>query len=151
MTAPVVKTIEVSCDATTAFETFTQKMTEWWPLDAHSVSAMDGKAARSVTLEPTIGGRLTEIGHDGTEHHWGTVELFEPGTRLTLLWHIQTPVEDATKVDIKFLPQANGGTRVELTHSGWEVLGDRADQMRDGYNGGWVNVFEVKFAAACAA
>ena len=37
------------------------------------------------------------------------------------------------------------------TEHRWEALGDRADQMREGYNNGWVGVFDEAFAAACNA
>ena len=33
-------------------------------------------------------------------------------------------------------PEA-AGTRVTLTHRGWEQLGDRSEKMRAGYDSGW--------------
>ena len=52
-------------------------------------------------------------------------------------------------VDVQFEP-IDTGTRVTLTHSNWEVLGDTAQAMRDGYDQGWVHVFETCFGGACA-
>ena len=49
---------------------------------------------------------------------------------------------------ISFEPR-DGGTRVTLTHHGWDALGDDGQRMRDGYNAGWVHVFETCFANAC--
>jgi hypothetical protein len=50
---------------------------------------------------------------------------------------------------VRFLPEA-GGTRVELTHTGWEALGDLAADYRTGYESGWVGVLEL-FAGAATA
>jgi hypothetical protein len=43
----------------------------------------------------------------------------------------------------------NGGTRVELEHRGWEILGDKAQQVRAGYETGWVPVLD-RYVARCA-
>ena len=150
MTDPVVKTVEVPCSQERAFDIFTKDFSAWWPKDKHSVSAMGGQPARSVMMEPKEGGALTEIGHDGTEHSWGSVSAYDPHARLSLLWHIGTGVEQATLVDLSFETVA-GGTKVTLKHHGWEALGENADKMREGYNGGWVHVFETCFAGACKA
>ncbi|MEM1285417.1 MAG: SRPBCC family protein [Pseudomonadota bacterium] len=145
MTEPIIKTIEVPCPPSTAFDAFTRDIGTWWPKESHSVSAMDGNTARAVTMEPHVGGSLTETGHDGTIHHWGSVKVFKPGEHLQLAWHINAPESEASTVDVTFT-KTGRGTRVELKHHNWENLGDRADDMRDGYNKGWVNVFEVVYA-----
>jgi hypothetical protein len=67
-----------------------------------------------------------------------------------LNWHVMTPQSQATQVDIRFTGTP-GGTRVDLVHSGWEILGDTAQARRDGYSSGWVRVFETCYAKACAA
>lgn len=151
MPQPVVKTIDVPCPQDRAFDIFTRDINRWWPRDRHSVSAMDhGATAQAITLEPQVGGAITETGHDGTLHRWGTVTTFDPHDQLTLAWHINSPAEEATIVDIRFEPLSNG-TRVTLSHHGWEVLGARAEAMRDGYDNGWVSVFETAYAAQCKA
>lgn len=147
---PITKTIEVPCPPELAFTVFTKDITTWWPLGVNSVSAMDGKTAQAVKLELKEGGALTEIGHDGTNHHWGTVKVFKPGDHLQLAWHIGVPESQATMVDVRFIPTASG-TQVELTHSGWEVLAEKANDMRAGYDGGWVGVFEVAYKDALLA
>ncbi|MFK7791655.1 MAG: SRPBCC domain-containing protein, partial [Devosiaceae bacterium] len=134
----------------TAFDIFTRDITTWWPLGVNSVSAMDGRVAQAVKLELKEGGSLTEIGHDGTVHNWGSVKVFKPGDHLRLAWHINAPESDATTVDVRFTPTPTG-TQVELTHTGWEALGERAQDMRKGYDGGWVGVFEEAYAKAAQA
>jgi hypothetical protein len=47
---------------------------------------------------------------------------------------------------VTFTP-AEAGTRVELTHWGWEHLGDRAASVRESYNQGWVTVFEQGYGS----
>lgn len=147
MTAPIIKTIEVPCQPEMAFTVFTKDITTWWPLGVNSVSAMDGKVAQAVKLELKEGGALTEVGHDGTVHNWGTVKVFKPGDHLQLAWHIGVPESQATMVDVHFTPTATG-TQVELSHSGWEVLAEKATDMRTGYDNGWVGVFEVAYKEA---
>lgn len=150
MTEPIIKTIEVGCSKERAFGIFTEDFSAWWPKDKHSVSAMGGQPAKEVALEPKSGGAIWEVGHDGTKHNWGSVSAFDPHDRLSLLWHIGKPVEEATKVDVQFEEVASG-TKVTLTHHGWEAMGDDADRMREGYNAGWVHVFETCFGGACKA
>ena len=151
MTEPIVKTLEVPCDEARAFEIFANQVGTWWPLAKNTVSAMSGGVAQSVTIEPRVRGRIYEIGEDGKEHHWGNVTVFDPGSRLTLDWHINSPASEATEVDVVFTSIGENRTRVQLTYHRWEALGERADQMREGYNNGWVCVFDEAYAAACNA
>ena len=123
MPDPVIKTIDVPCDQRTAFRIFTEDMDRWWPKDRHSVSGMEGRTAQAVRMEPRAGGAITEIGHDGTRHSWGSVRVWEPFARLSLAWHINRPAAQATRVDVDFAPLASG-TRVTLRHHGWEAYGD---------------------------
>lgn len=150
MLPPVIKTIDVACSPQKAFDVFTRDIGKWWPRDRNSVSAMDGHVARSVTLGLHEGGEIIEIGYDGTRHRWGTVKVFEPGERLTLAWHINLPETQATTVEVTFSGNETG-TRVELSHWGWEAFGDRADAMRQGYESGWVSVFEQAYRGAIPA
>lgn len=150
MVEPVRRTIEVGCDPATAFEIFTARMSAWWPLERNTVSAMSGDAARSVALEPRVGGKVYEIKADGAREDWAVVRTFEPGKRLVLAWHVMAPESEATEVEVRFVPSGDG-TRVELEHRGFEILGSDAEARRDSYDGGWVHVFEERFAEACAS
>ncbi|MFT7060531.1 MAG: hypothetical protein ACJASV_003053 [Pseudorhodobacter sp.] len=146
MIEPVLKVLEVPCSPDAAFRVFTENFSAWWPKDKHSVSAMGGASAQSVMLEPHEGGAVAEIAADGTRHSWGTVKTFDPPATLTLLWHIGRPATDATLMDTTF--EANA--KVTLKHHDWGKLGEAATAMREGYNNGWVHVFEACFAKACA-
>lgn len=148
MVEPIRKSIEVSCDPATAFAIFTDRIASWWPLDRHSVSAMRGGVARSIVLEPRLGGQIYEITAEGGREDWARVTAFEPGRRLGLAWHVMAPESQATQVEILFSPGGKG-TRVELTHRGWESIGADAAARRGSYENGWVHVFERCFAQAC--
>ncbi len=149
MLKPVIKQIEVNCSQEDAFNLFVKETTSWWPLDKNSVSAMSGEVAQSVMIEPKMGGKITEIGHDGTEYLWGSVTEYDPHALLQLAWHIGLPADNASMVKVSFEAISAERTRVELTHSNWEVFGDKAADMHAGYSKGWVGVFEEAFASIC--
>jgi activator of Hsp90 ATPase-like protein len=134
VTAPVVRAIEVNVSADRAFAVFTGGVATWWPTETHSI----GKEQVELTaIEPYVGGRCFERWHDGTECSWGEVLVWEPPNRLTLAWHpSRDPDHPVTEVDVVF--EANeAGTRVVLTHRGWEAYGSAADAERADYETGW--------------
>lgn len=150
MTDPIVKTIEVPCDPATAFAVFAERFDKWWPAQSHSMSAMDGGMPGAVVLEPRAGGAIYEIDPAGARHEWGVLQDYVPGERLAFTWRVGQPEEKATRVEITFAADG-AGTRVVLTHSGWQVHGGDAGALRGNYDKGWVAVFEESFGAACAA
>ncbi|MEM6985014.1 MAG: SRPBCC domain-containing protein [Pseudomonadota bacterium] len=151
MIEPVVKTLDVPCSQQTAFRVFVAETASWWPLDKNSVSAMQGNCAKHVLIEPREGGRVLETTHDDQTEQWGTVTCYSPSDRLTLDWHIGLPQSQASTVDVTFAVIDESTTRVTLTHSNWESFGEKARDMREGYNGGWVGVFEQAYGGACQA
>ncbi len=78
MLDPVVSIIEVPCSQRMAFDVFVNDMNTWWPLSNFSVSAIAGKTAKSLRVEAKQGGKIVEIGHDDTEHLWGTIKSYDP-------------------------------------------------------------------------
>jgi len=130
---PVVKELVVPLPRERAFELFTARIAEWWPLSTHSV---EGDDAVGCHFEPRVGGRLVETARDGSEHVWGTVTAWEPPGRLALTWHPGRTPATAQDLEITFEP-AGAGTRLRLVHSGWEKLGEEARVERDNYDPGW--------------
>ena len=55
--------------------------------------------------------------------------------------------EPPTEVEIQF-EAAGDGTIVRLEHRGWDKLGDRAAEAREGHDGGWQLPLERFVAAA---
>lgn len=136
------KTATVQLTPEEAFGLFTEHMADWWPLATHSVGL---EKATGVDFEPGVGGRIVERTVDGTASIWGTVEVWEPPARIGFTWHPGTPVDEATRVEVRF--HATGsGTTVELIHTGWDARPDSVE-ARAQYDHGWELVFG-RFAAA---
>lgn len=151
MTNAIVKTIEVPCDAATAFDVFVHRIGQWWPLDGHAASAAHGKAALDVTIEPRVGGAVYETMFDGNHDAWGEVLEYEPGVKFAMTWHAGNNKSAPTRVSVTFESLAGAATRVTLTHSGWEAWAQEADAMRGNYDSGWGFVFGERYAGAAEA
>ena len=150
MLEPLISTIEVPCSQEKAFRVFVNEMGSWWPLDKRSMSLMKGgKPAKSLRIEPKLGGKIVELGHDDTEHHWGTIKSYDPHDSISMDFHMGLPPENASLVEVRFTALEKDRTRVELTQSNWEAFGEMAQMMRDGYGSGWVIIFEQAFKSAC--
>src|SRR5262247_1079416 len=127
----VRKSINVKASVEVAWRVFTEKMGTWWPLANYKI----GKAnAVDAMIEPRIGGRWYERGDDGSTCDWGTVLAWEPTSRLVLSWDIdanwQPDPSLKTEIEIRFIPEADNRTRVELEHRKLDRYGDRRDEMR---------------------
>jgi len=143
VTEPLRLTFEVNCPPAAAFSTWTSRASTWWPVD-HSVS---GEQGIRVVFEDRVGGRIFERTPAGVEHDWGRVTAWEPPSRLAYTWHLHFAPEDATDVEIRFVALEGDRTLVEVEHDGWDRLGERGPQRRQGNHRGWQAVF-AHFAAA---
>jgi uncharacterized protein YndB with AHSA1/START domain len=143
--AAVRKSVTVPATPDRAFELFTARFGDWWPLATHSVGT--DKAA-AVSFEAGLGGVIVETLADGTTSTWGTVTQWEPPGLVAFSWHAGTPESEAGLVEVSFTPSGPGSTLVELVHTGWENRPDGA-RARAGYQTGWDPVIdEYKRAAA---
>ena len=71
MLDPLTFTTEVPCNQEKAFSIFVNDMGSWWPLDKRSMSLMStGKPAKSVSIEPKLGGKIVELTADDEELLW---------------------------------------------------------------------------------
>ncbi len=138
---PVERTITVDCPVEHAFETFTARIGDWWPLGFHSISVdEDGKGPpETAVMEGRTGGRIYERNAAGEETEWGWITFWEPPKRLVYQWHIATERESATEVEIAFT-DLGGRTRVDIEHRGWERLGERGQTWRNANYVGWDGV-----------
>lgn len=134
--APVEKAISVPWPMAEAFDRFTRGIAGWWPLQPHSIG---GEDAETCVFEGRVDGRIYEISRDGTRHPWGTVTVWQPPRRVAFTWHPGRPVDTRQEVEVRFSPEGTG-TRVELTHTGWERLGEDASRSREIYDSGWDTV-----------
>lgn len=142
---PIVVSIDLAAAPARVYEAFTARFSEWWPAATHSLSR---DAHARLSLDACVGGLVAEQAPDGTRHVWGVVEALEPGRRIRFTWHPGREPASAQWVEIVFAP-AGSGSRVTLTHGGWEALGEIAPLLRQEYASGWRQVFGIMFAA-CA-
>jgi uncharacterized protein YndB with AHSA1/START domain len=142
---PVRKAVEVGCTVDEAFRIFTEDIDSWWPLATHSIGLSEADAC---FIEGREGGRIYESHRDGSIHLWGLVTAWDPPTRLVFSWHPGRDAATAQEVELRF-SKVEGGSRVEIEHRGWEVLGDKAAETRDNYDTGWTLVLE-RYVDRCA-
>lgn len=137
---PIVKSVTVCAAPARAFALFAERFARWWPL----ALVHTGPDPVDCAIEPRVGGRVFERAADGRETLWGTVLAYDPPHRLVFSWVVELPAGQEQLVEIRFTAE-DSGTRVELTHSGWEKLGDAAASQRERYDRGWGTVFERHF------
>ena len=132
---PVQKTCTVPLPPERAFDLFTARMGEWWPVATHSISA-DAAAVRALRFEGRVGGRVVEVTAGGQEYSWADVLAWNPPTRFVLSWHPTTEPVAASRLEVTFR-EVEGGTEVVLVHSAWEEFGEEGSALRDRYETGW--------------
>ena len=148
--APVRKTVTVQASPARAFEVFTAGMSRWWPA-THTILKV---APREHIVEPRTGGRWYQIGIDGSECDNGKVLIWEPPSRLVLVWQINAEWQFDpglhTEVELRFTPQGGGVTRVDLEHRNLERMGEKAETVRASVDsdGGWTAILEAYRAVA---
>jgi hypothetical protein len=133
-TGPLIKSVNVRVGVERAFELFTDRMTDWWPLATHSVG---GDTATSVSIAARIGGEIVETMADGRTSVWGTVTDWEPPALVAFTWHPGREADEATRVEVRFTVDGDR-TRVELTHTGWDARVEVG--VRASYDTGWEHV-----------
>jgi uncharacterized protein YndB with AHSA1/START domain len=134
---------EVTVDAPQdrAFAVFTENFDQIKPRE-HNMLGVD--IAESV-FEPHPGGRVFDRGVDGSECQWGRVLAYDPPERIVFTWdinprwQIESDLEQASEVEVRFIPDGDDRTRVELEHRHLDRHGDGWEGLREGVAGdqGW--------------
>jgi uncharacterized protein YndB with AHSA1/START domain len=153
----VRKAVRTEAPQVVAWQVFTEQMRRWWPLDNYKI----GKAkAIDAIIEPRVGGRWYERGDEGSTCDWGSVLAWEPPARLVLSWDItadwQYDRNLKTEIELRFIPNGKGATRVELQHRRLDRYGARRDEMHrifESEGGGWSQLLAMfaRVAAEVAA
>jgi hypothetical protein len=128
--ADITKSVTVNASVETAFETFTRRITSWWPTGSHRVFDES-----TVVFEELAGGRVYERAADGEEADWADVLVWEPPNRFVLRWRVN-PNRGPTELEVRFSAEGDG-TRVDLEHRGWDDAQGRAN-----YHTGWDPVLD---------
>src|SRR5215472_12862204 len=148
--APVCKSVTVKAGVERAFEVFTEGIDTWWPRTHHIVKSPMKKAI----IEGRAGGRCYSEQVDGTDCDWGQVLVWEPPRRFVMAWKIthqwgyEPDVKKASEVEVRFTPQEDGSTRVDLEHRYFQRHGEGAEAMRTAVDspGGWNDLLQLYVA-----
>ena len=137
-----------------AFRVFTEGIGSWFPRE-YNLLAVE---ITERVFEPRVGGHVYDRGVDGSECHWARVLAYEPPRRVVISWdinpqwQIETDVKRTSEVEVMFISEGAGRTRVELEHRNLERHGEGWQQTRDAIagEGGWPGCLR-KFAEQFAA
>lgn len=140
--APVVrKEVVVDAPVEKAFAVFTERFGDFKPREHNLL----GAPITETVFEPRVGGHIYDRAEDGSECRWARVLVFEPPERVVFSWDIgptwqlEADPENASEVEVRFVAESPGRTRVELEHRnldrhgpGWESVADGV-----GHDQGW--------------
>ena len=131
----VSRQITVDAAIERAFTVFTERFGDIKPAEHNLLGT-----AVQTTFEPHVGGRIVDRADDGRECAWARILVYEPPTRVVFSWDIgptwqlETDHDRTSEVEVRFVPEGDSRTRVELEHrhldrhgSGWEHLAHGVD------------------------
>lgn len=144
--APVRKSIVVQATTQKAFDVFTAGIDRWWP-KTHGIG--EGSVVESV-IEPFVGGRWYSRHADGALAVVGHVLVWEPARRFVCSWEINAEWKSdarsvfASEVEVQFVPEGPGTTRVELEHRNFErMAAPGGEKMRNDVDRGWPTIMQL--------
>jgi len=149
--APVRKSVVVEATPAEAFEFFTGKIDRWWPKEHHIAQT---PVVESL-IEPFVGGRWFSKHEGGEESVVGHVVVWQPAERFVVTWEIsgewksEPRIEVTSEVEVRFIAESAGRTRVDLAHRGFERMEKGGEAMRDGVDTGWPGILEM-YAGLCS-
>jgi uncharacterized protein YndB with AHSA1/START domain len=121
--------IVVEAPIARAFSVFIERFGDFKPPEHNLLSS----PIAETVFEPHVGGHIIDRGVDGSECRWARVLAYEPPDRVVFSWDIspQWSIEDdperSSEVEVRFIAEAVGRTRLELEHRhidrhgpGWE-------------------------------
>jgi uncharacterized protein YndB with AHSA1/START domain len=124
-----------------AFSVFTDGFGSFKPRE-HNMLRVE---IAETVFEPHVGGNIYDRGVDGSECRWARVLAFEPPTRVVFSWdispqwQIESDPERTSEVEVRFIAETAGRTRVELEHRDLHRHGEGWEAARDsvGSDQGW--------------
>ncbi len=96
-------------------------------------------------VEAHPGGRIYDVGVDGSECTWARVLAYEPPEKFVFSWdispqwQIETDPERTSEIEVTFTPEGDQTTRVTLEHRHLDRHGEGWEGVRGavGSDGGW--------------
>jgi len=133
-----------------AFTVFTRDFGRFKPPEHN----MLGVEIAETVFEPRVGGYLYDRGVDGSECRWARILAYEPPNRVVFSWdisphwQIESDPDKTSEVEVRFIGETPGRTRVELEHRNLDRHGDGWPGLRDDVDsgGGWP-LYLNRFAA----
>jgi uncharacterized protein YndB with AHSA1/START domain len=142
-TAAVVVRRQIVVDAPIerAFTVFTERFGDFKPPEHNLL----GVPIAETVFEPEVGGHIYDRGVDGSECRWARVLAYEPPDRVVFSWdisprwQIEDDPDNASEVEVTFVAEGPGRTRVELEHRHLDRHGSGWESVRDGvaHDEGW--------------
>ena len=133
--------VVVEAPAERAFAVFTGDFGAFKPRE-HNMLAVD---IAETVFERRVGGHIYDRGTDGSECRWARILAYDPPGRVVFSWDIsprwqlETDLEKASEVEVRFIAETPERTRVVLEHrnldrhlEGWESVREGVDS-----DGGW--------------
>ena len=146
----VHREIVVEAPIAHAFSTFVERFGDFKPPE-HNLLA--SPIART-TFDPHVGGHIYDVAEDGSECRWARILAYDPPDRVVFSWDIspywqlETDLEKASEVEVRFSAETPSRTRVELEHRHLDRHGDGWEGVRDGVDNdaGWT-LYLSRYAA----
>jgi len=132
---PIRKSVVVGAPVERAFSVFVERFDAIKPREHNLLSV---PIAQTV-FQPRVGGKIYDVGTDGSRCEWARVLVYEPPSRIVFTWHIESDPARTSEVEVRFIAEDDDRTRVELEHRHLERHGDGWRSVADGVDGdaGW--------------
>jgi uncharacterized protein YndB with AHSA1/START domain len=141
--APAIihKQIVVDAPVDEAFRVFTERFGDFKPPEHNLLRA----PITATVFEARVGGHIYDRAEDGSECHWARVLAYEPPTRVVFswdigpTWQVESDPANCSEVEVRFVAEEDGRTRVELEHRNIDRHGPGWPAVVDGVGGdrGW--------------
>jgi uncharacterized protein YndB with AHSA1/START domain len=130
----VRRQIVVDAPLDRAFEVFTRRFGDVKPPEHNLLAA----PIAETVFEPRVGGHIYDRAVDGTECRWARILAYEPPYRVVFSWdinpqwQIETDPDLTSEVEVRFVAETPGRTRVELEHRHLDRHGPGWQGVREG-------------------
>jgi uncharacterized protein YndB with AHSA1/START domain len=137
----ILTSVTVEAPLERAFAVFVEEFDRVKPRE-HNMLSVD---IAETVFEPRAGGHIYDRGIDGSECRWARVLAYEPPDRVVFTWdisphwQIESDLEKASEVEVRFIAESAERTRVELEHRNLDRHGTGWEGMRTGVESpdGW--------------
>jgi uncharacterized protein YndB with AHSA1/START domain len=139
--ATVRRHVVVNAPVDRAFRVFTERFGDFKPRE-HNLLCVP---IAETVFEARVGGHIYDRGVDGSLCKWARIVAYEPPDRVVFTWDIgptwqlETDLDRASEVEVRFTAESGERTRVELEHRHIERHGEGWESVASGVDGdaGW--------------